>query len=147
MNIKFQKMREIDLTKEQKLLCVNDYKVYDVDETGKYIKEKVVFYGGKTYDYNGSYCVVDENSFYRALNGDEIRKFFIPSPEQEETKKNVELVEGSITAVYDAFGYAVAAFRYDDDHIYRVLVKPEPGMKHGDKVELIIMTQSHVSNC
>ena len=91
MNIKFQKMREIDLTKEQKLLCVNDYKVYDVDETGKYIKEKVVFYGGKTYDYNGSYCVVDENSFYRALNGDEIRKFFIPSPEQEETKKNASI--------------------------------------------------------
>ena len=50
-----------------------------------------------------------------------------------------EAVEGDITNAGGEFGYDVAAFRFDENHTYTVLLPHEEGRKHGDKVELIIV--------
>ena len=59
----------------------------------------------------------------------------------EEGKEQMmkEAVEGDITNAGGEFGYDVAAFRFDENHTYTVLLPHEEGRKHGDKVELIIV--------
>ena len=54
----------------------------------------------------------------------------------EEMLKNA--VEGTITNAGGEFGYDVAAFRFDENHTYTVLLPHEEGNKYGDKVKLII---------
>lgn len=50
-----------------------------------------------------------------------------------------EAVEGHITNAGGEFGYDVAAFRFDENHTYTVLLPHEEGRKHGDKVSIIIL--------
>lgn len=50
-----------------------------------------------------------------------------------------DAVEGVVTNADGAFGYDVAAFRFDDNHTYSVLLPHEEKRKYGDKVRIIIV--------
>ena len=52
-----------------------------------------------------------------------------------------EAVEGVITNAGGVFGYDVAAFRFDDNHTYSVLLPHEEKRKYGDKVRIIIVKE------
>ena len=52
-----------------------------------------------------------------------------------------EVVEGSITSANGVFGYDVAAFKFDDDHKYTILLSHKEGRKYGDKVRIAIVNE------
>ena len=52
-----------------------------------------------------------------------------------------EAVEGFITNSTGAFDYDVAAFSFDSEHRYTVLLRHMAGRKYGDKVKLIIIKE------
>lgn len=45
-------------------------------------------------------------------------------------------VEGIITNVSGLFGYDAAAFRFDDNHVFTVLLPHDENARYGDKVKL-----------
>lgn len=68
-----------------------------------------------------------------------IKDAFKAGSKWKEEKLMENAVEGSITNACNINGYNVAAFRYDEDHTYTVLIKPELGAKYGDKIKLIVL--------
>lgn len=52
-----------------------------------------------------------------------------------------DAVEGSITSANGALGYDIAAFRFDDNHKYTILLPHKEGRKYGDKVRIIIVKE------
>jgi hypothetical protein len=54
-------------------------------------------------------------------------------------KHVIEEKEGMITATGGIYGYDVAAFRFDDQHSYTILLKHNGERKYGDKVTLVVM--------
>jgi hypothetical protein len=59
-------------------------------------------------------------------------------PTEDNVKESEETVEGTITNAGGEYGYDVAAFRFDDNHTYTVLLKHTGKRKYGDKVKLVI---------
>lgn len=47
-------------------------------------------------------------------------------------------VEGVIRNAGGLFGYDVAAFRFDDNHVFTVLLPHVENAKYGDKVKLTV---------
>ena len=52
-------------------------------------------------------------------------------------------VEGVVTNAGGEFGYDVAAFRFDDNHAYSILIPHEEKRKYGDKVRIIIVKEDN----
>lgn len=50
-------------------------------------------------------------------------------------------VGGVVTNADGVFGYDVAAFRFDDNHTYSILLPHEEKRKYGDKVKVIIVKE------
>ncbi len=71
-----------------------------------------------------------------------IKGFIVGSMWQKEQMFN-NAIEGSITSANGVFGYDVAAFKFDDDHKYTILLSHKKGRKYGDKVRIIIVDENN----
>ena len=64
---------------------------------------------------------------------------FIAGAKWDKEQMMSNAVEGSITAAVGALGYNIAAFRFDDNHKYTILLPHKEGRKYGDRVRIIIV--------
>lgn len=70
-----------------------------------------------------------------------IRKAFIAGAKWQKEQMFNNAIEGSITSANGVFGYDVAAFKFDDDHKYIILLSHKEGRKYGDKVRITIVNE------
>ena len=50
-------------------------------------------------------------------------------------------VEGIVTVAGGVFGYDVAAFRFDVNHVFTVLLPHDESVKYGEKVKLTVTSE------
>lgn len=70
-----------------------------------------------------------------------ICEVFVAGAEWDREQMMEGAVEGHITNAGGEFGYDVAAFRFDENHTYTVLLPHEEGRKRSDKVRIIIVKE------
>jgi hypothetical protein len=73
------------------------------------------------------------------LAKEQSRRDFIAGAKWDKEQMMSNAVEGSITSANGALGYDIAAFRFDDNHKYTILLPHKEGRKYGDKVRIIIV--------
>ena len=56
----------------------------------------------------------------------------------QKDKMMSDSIDGVITNVDSGFGYSVAAFKFDDNHTFQVLLPVNKNNKYGDKIKLIV---------
>lgn len=69
------------------------------------------------------------------------KQCFIAGAKWQKEQMMSEAAEGSITSANGALGYDIAAFLFDENHRYTILLPHKEGRKHGDKVRIIIVKE------
>lgn len=100
--------------------------IAEIDNKWRELADKNVKVGGGKYDI--------EISTYLSI------KNLITSLRQDKLKAYFE-GDGVITNALGTDGYDVAAFRYDDSHVFTILLPHDEKAKHGDKVKLSVIKE------
>lgn len=105
----------------------------------KYLEDEMEKFGER-WPYPASFDGYDKD-WVDELTEECAKHFYELGKTKQKEQMMSKAVEGTITAAVGALGYNIAAFRFDDNHKYTILLPHKEGRKYGDRVRIIIVEE------